>query len=75
MVPLGSRKQLCINDRVRALGKTGGDERINEACLDLQKSGSGSKGRCEYLPKAEDGTMLDARDAILVSDHLPICDV
>jgi chromosome transmission fidelity protein 1 len=39
MVPLGSRKQLCINNKVRALGKAGGDERMNEACLDMQKSG------------------------------------
>jgi chromosome transmission fidelity protein 1 len=39
MVPLGSRKQLCINEKVRALAKGGGDERMNEACLDMQKSG------------------------------------
>ena len=40
LVPLGSRKQLCINDRVRPLAKKGGDERMNEACLDMQKSGT-----------------------------------
>jgi chromosome transmission fidelity protein 1 len=39
MVPLASRKQLCINEKVRALGKMGGDERMNEACLDMQKAG------------------------------------
>ena len=39
LVPLGSRKQLCINDSVRALGKAAGDERMNEACLDMQKAG------------------------------------
>ena len=39
MVPLGSRKQLCINEKVRALAKGGGDERMNEACLDMQKAG------------------------------------
>lgn len=39
LVPLGSRKQLCINDKVRALAAKGGDERMNEACLDMQKSG------------------------------------
>ncbi|WVF71908.1 hypothetical protein IAT40_006718 [Kwoniella sp. CBS 6097] len=68
LVPLGSRKQLCINDKVRALAKgstVGGDERMNEACLDMQKSG---KTRCEYLPrKGEEGMMLDARDAVLAS--------
>lgn len=66
MVPLGSRKQLCINDKVRALTK-GGDERMNEACLDMQKSG---KERCEYLPKKDDeGLMLEARDSVLVSQN------
>ncbi|WWC60824.1 uncharacterized protein I303_103400 [Kwoniella dejecticola CBS 10117] len=65
LVPLGSRKQLCINDKVRAMAKNGGDERLNEACLDMQKSG---KARCEFLPsKAEEGIMLDARDAVLAS--------
>jgi hypothetical protein len=39
LVPLGSRKQLCINEKVRALARKGGDERMNEACLDMQKSG------------------------------------
>ncbi|RXK42015.1 chromosome transmission fidelity protein 1 [Tremella mesenterica] len=61
-VPLGSRKQLCINDKVRALARNGGDERMNEACLDMQKS---NKARCEFLPKSEDVAMLDARDAVL----------
>ncbi|WVQ99004.1 hypothetical protein IAU59_006136 [Kwoniella sp. CBS 9459] len=66
LVPLGSRKQLCINDKVRALAKgSGGDERMNEACLDMQKSG---KTRCQYLPgKGEEGMMLDARDSVLAS--------
>lgn len=39
LVPLGSRKQLCINEKVRALAKGGNDERMNEACLDMQKAG------------------------------------
>ncbi|KAK4687746.1 chromosome transmission fidelity protein 1, partial [Tremellales sp. Uapishka_1] len=65
MVPLASRKQLCINDKVRVLAKNGGDEQINEACLDMQKSG---KERCEYLPGQDDqGAMLDARDAVLAT--------
>lgn len=67
LVPLGSRKQLCINDKVRALAKTSGDERLNEACLDMQKAG---KARCDFLPaKDEEGRMLDARDGILVSNR------
>lgn len=38
-VPLGGRRQLCINAKVRDIGRTRGDDRMNEACLDLQKSG------------------------------------
>ncbi|WVO14193.1 hypothetical protein L204_101825 [Cryptococcus depauperatus] len=65
LVPLGSRKQLCINDKVRALTGNGGDERINEACLDMQKSG---RARCQFLPaKADEAKLLDARDSILAS--------
>ncbi|KIR32908.1 chromosome transmission fidelity protein 1 [Cryptococcus deuterogattii MMRL2647] len=65
LVPLGSRKQLCINEKVRALARKGGDERMNEACLDMQKPG---KGRCEFLPaKTDEIMMLDARDMILAS--------
>ena len=76
MIPLGSRKQLCINEKVRAAAKSGGDERLNEACLDMQKSGEFERGcgpdwsgkaRCEYLPsKSDNGAMVDARDAVLV---------
>ena len=79
MVPLGSRKQLCINDQVRALGQKGGDERMNEACLEMQKSGlpvcdedgimltSQGKDRCPHLPsKADETAMIDARDSVLV---------
>lgn len=35
-MPLASRRQMCINDKVRALK---GEDRMNEACLDMQKSG------------------------------------
>ncbi|KAA8900404.1 hypothetical protein DIURU_003827 [Diutina rugosa] len=44
-IPLGSRKQLCINPRINN-GKSG-DMAINDACLDLQKKDTG----CQYLPK------------------------
>ncbi|KJE05212.1 chromosome transmission fidelity protein 1 [Cryptococcus gattii NT-10] len=56
LVPLGSRKQLCINEKVRALARKGGDERMNEACLDMQKPA-----------KTDEIMMLDARDMILTS--------
>ncbi len=48
MVPLGSRKQLCINEKVRALARKGGDERMNEACLDMQKSGQSYSCQATY---------------------------
>ncbi|KAL1410972.1 ATP-dependent DNA helicase chl1 [Vanrija albida] len=62
LVPLASRKQMCINDKVRARARD--ETRLNEACLDLQKSGG---ARCEFLPKAEDTRLLDARDAVLAT--------
>lgn len=38
---------------------------MNEACLDMQKSGA---SRCEFLPKkGDEAGMLDMRDAVLVS--------
>lgn len=58
---------------------------MNEACIDLQKSGRltvavrvdlifiGTKGRCEFLPpKENEAAMLDARDSILVGLTLPL---
>lgn len=63
LVPLASRKQMCINDKVRARARD--ETRLNEACLDLQKSGSGA--RCEFLPKADDTRLLDARDSVLAT--------
>jgi hypothetical protein len=49
LVPLGSRKQLCINEKVRALARKGGDERMNEACLDMQKSGTLLISVCRHV--------------------------
>ena len=42
-IPLGSRKQLCINPKVAKLSS---QTAINEACLELQKKSS--KQRCEF---------------------------
>ncbi|BEJ04923.1 hypothetical protein CcaverHIS641_0207400 [Cutaneotrichosporon cavernicola] len=61
-VPLASRRQMCINDKVRAMG---GEDKINEACLDMQKSGA---QRCPHLPRKDDeGPLLDARDSVLAT--------
>lgn len=43
-IPLGSRKQLCINEKVRSKGN---DQSMNDACIDLQRDSNG----CEFLPK------------------------
>ncbi|GMK54061.1 hypothetical protein CspeluHIS016_0106470 [Cutaneotrichosporon spelunceum] len=61
-VPLASRRQMCINDKVRALGR---EDKINEACLDMQKSGA---QRCPHLPrKGDEGPLLDASDSVLAT--------
>ncbi|KAI0366702.1 DNA repair helicase [Pilatotrama ljubarskyi] len=58
-VSLGSRKQLCINERLR---EKAGD--LDEACR--QMLGEKGKNRCPHLPPADEETkMLDLRDQIL----------
>ncbi|KAI0304347.1 DNA repair helicase [Multifurca ochricompacta] len=62
-VSLGSRKQLCLNEKVKAKG---GD--LDEHCRELLQAG-GDK-RCPYLPKpgdAEDIRLHEFRDQILAS--------
>ncbi|KAG9084650.1 ATP-dependent DNA helicase chl1, partial [Ceratobasidium sp. UAMH 11750] len=62
-VPLGSRKNLCINDDVRK-GKYGTD--IDEACRSLATEKEGK--RCPHLPPVgEEAKMLDMRDHILAT--------
>lgn len=43
-LPMGSRKQLCINEKVNCLKDS---QQINEKCLDLQKKGDDS---CPFVP-------------------------
>ncbi|KAF7299172.1 Chl1 helicase [Mycena indigotica] len=58
-VALASRKQLCINDKVRTKNKD-----IDEGCRELLEE-KGDK-RCQYLPPlGEEERMLDFRDQIL----------
>ncbi|GLB38502.1 putative DEXDc2 [Lyophyllum shimeji] len=60
-VALGSRKQLCINDELRAKSRD-----LDEGCRELL----GEKGdkRCHLLPSLdEEGKMLDFRDQILAT--------
>ncbi|VDB84636.1 unnamed protein product [Peniophora sp. CBMAI 1063] len=60
IVTLGSRKQLCINDELKAKG---GD--LDENCRDLLQAG---EKRCQYMPPiGENGPLSDLRDQILAS--------
>ncbi|ORZ12843.1 helicase C-terminal domain-domain-containing protein [Absidia repens] len=80
-VPLGSRKNLCINEKVRSLG---GVTRINEACLDLQKKGTEAE-KCIYLPSQDEkgrwrhfqehalAKVQDIEDLCKTGEHLHIC--
>ncbi|RXW24469.1 hypothetical protein EST38_g1370 [Candolleomyces aberdarensis] len=59
-VSLGSRKQLCINEELKAKSRD-----LDEACRELLGEKAGK--RCQYLPPAgEEVAMLDFRDQILV---------
>ena len=59
-IVLGSRKTLCINPKVQALGNP---VAINERCLDLQKPRVAEEQRCPYLPsKDNEALSTDFRD-------------
>ncbi|KAJ1731743.1 ATP-dependent DNA helicase chl1 [Coemansia biformis] len=58
-VTLGSRWQLCVNDRVRAAGSS--VHALNERCLEMQQSAK--KARCACLP-VQATPMLDFKDAM-----------
>jgi len=60
-LPLGSRRNLCINPKVNRLIST---TAINDQCLELQKPGTPKDKRCPYLPTKEDKQRLtDFRNA------------
>lgn len=79
---LGSRKNLCINPKVRALEN---NTAINEKCLDLQQSGVAADKKCAFLPSKDDealalqfrdhtlATIKDIEDIGLVGKELGIC--
>ncbi|KAL4805264.1 helicase C-terminal domain-containing protein [Aspergillus unguis] len=50
-LPLGSRKNLCINPRVAALGNP---TAINERCLEIQQPSTAEQHRCSFIPSKED---------------------
>ncbi|KAG0052493.1 DEAD H (Asp-Glu-Ala-Asp His) box helicase 11 [Gryganskiella cystojenkinii] len=58
VVSLGSRKSLCINDKFRQRASSKPNQsaepvvnvnKLNDACLEAQKSGTPSDQRCEFL--------------------------
>ena len=62
-IPLGSRKNLCINSNVARLGSV---TAINERCLDLQQPGIPKVDKCPFLPNKENETLVnDFRDYTL----------
>lgn len=59
---LGSRKNLCINDKVSRLGNA---TTINERCVELQQASS-AESRCPHMPSKENETLVnDFRDHAL----------
>ncbi|PWN23453.1 DNA repair helicase [Microstroma glucosiphilum] len=66
-IPLGSRKQMCINEDVQKMGAKAGAEAMNEACRELASSKEKSK-RCQFLPPTDAigrAQVLDFRDRAL----------
>ncbi|KAI5952004.1 CHL1 [Candida jiufengensis] len=60
-LPLGSRKQLCINEKINKQINKSGDQMINDACIDLQKSKDG----CSYLSKNDSSLAKEFSDLSL----------
>jgi chromosome transmission fidelity protein 1 len=62
-LPLGSRKQLCIHEKV---SKISDSALMNEACLEVQKPDSTTK--CEFYPAMRDDDMqeraIEFRDSV-----------
>ncbi|CAI7576060.1 unnamed protein product [Penicillium glandicola] len=79
---LGSRKNLCINPKVRALEN---NTAINEKCLDLQQAGVAADKKCSFIPSKDDealalefkdhalATVKDIEDIAQVGKRLGIC--
>ncbi|KAL8679604.1 MAG: hypothetical protein Q9186_004117 [Xanthomendoza sp. 1 TL-2023] len=55
-LPLGSRKNLCINSTVVSAGNV---IAINERCLDLQQPSTPSGKKCPFLPNKENEVLVN----------------
>lgn len=64
-IPLGSRKNLCINPKVAKLTNL---TLINERCLELQKPETPKDHKCVFVPDKQNETLVhDFRDHTLAS--------
>ena len=62
-LPLGSRKNLCINPKVSRLSSVAA---INERCLELQQPDTPPDHKCPFIPNKENETLVnDFRDHTL----------
>lgn len=62
-IPLGSRKNLCINSKVSHSGNLA---TINERCLELQDPGMSKENRCPHMPNKDNAANVnDFRDHAL----------
>ncbi|KAI9722840.1 MAG: ATP-dependent DNA helicase chl1 [Chrysothrix sp. TS-e1954] len=60
---LGSRKNLCINEKVSKLGSV---TAINERCLELQQSKTPKDAKCPHMPTRDNEALVhDFRDRTL----------
>ncbi|KAL8951114.1 MAG: hypothetical protein Q9222_002886 [Ikaeria aurantiellina] len=55
-LPLGSRKNLCINPKVAGCGSS---MSINERCLELQQPSTPKEKKCPFLPNKENEVLVN----------------
>ncbi|KAI4259153.1 MAG: hypothetical protein L6R42_004722 [Xanthoria sp. 1 TBL-2021] len=55
-LPLGSRRNLCINPSVANAGNTAA---VNERCLDLQQSSTPQEKKCSFLPTKQNEVLVN----------------
>lgn len=68
-LPLGSRKQLCINQKVSKLSSI---TAINDACVDLQKKKDHS---CDYYPKPNDTNSIETVKQFTDESFVSVSDI
>ncbi|KAI4097074.1 MAG: hypothetical protein LQ344_000483 [Seirophora lacunosa] len=81
-LPLGSRKNLCINPKVLNAGNA---TAINERCLDLQQPSTPKDKKCIFLPTKDNEVLVndfrdhtlarirDLEDLGILGKHLGVC--